>query len=82
MSAGASSSAAPSGGPSSSSNEPDAIDPGSAWYLSKAKLEVTPARQALLQKCGGDAEKAREKEAQYRRLTVGFLQEAGQKLRL
>lgn len=50
--------------------------------MTKAQLEKTPARKALLQKFGQDAEKAKEKEAQYRRLTVGFLQEAGQKLRL
>lgn len=62
------------------SDEPP--DPSAAWYRTKQQLEATPARQALLQKCGGDSEKARDKEAQYRRLTVGFLQEAGQKLRL
>ena len=50
--------------------------------MTRAQLNATPARQALLQKCNGDAEKATEKESQYRRLTVGFLQEAGQKLRL
>ena len=60
----------------------DPPDPSAAWYLTKAQLEKTPARRALLQKFGQDAEKAKEKEAQYRRLTVGFLQEAGQKLRL
>lgn len=67
---------------SSSSAADDPPDPSAAWYLTKAQLEKTPARKALLQKFGQDAEKAKEKEAQYRRLTVGFLQEAGQKLRL
>lgn len=65
-----------------SSAADDPPDPSAAWYMTKAQLESTPARKALLQKFGQDAEKAREKEAQYRRLTVGFLQEAGQKLRL
>jgi len=50
--------------------------------MTRAQLNATPARQALLQNCNGDTEKATEKESQYRRLTVGFLQEAGQKLRL
>ncbi len=70
----------PSGRGSSAADDPP--DPSAAWYMSKAQLEATPARKALLQKFGQDAEKAQEKEAQYRRLTVGFLQEAGQKLRL
>ena len=65
-----------------SSAADDPPDPSAAWYMTKAQLEKTPARKALLQKFGQDAEKAKEKEAQYRRLTVGFLQEAGQKLRL
>ena len=69
-------------GRGSSSAADDPPDPSAAWYLTKAQLEKTPARRALLQKFGQDAEKAKEKEAQYRRLTVGFLQEAGQKLRL
>ena len=69
-------------GRGSSSAADDPPDPSAAWYLTKAQLERTPARRALLQKFGQDAEKAKEKEAQYRRLTVGFLQEAGQKLRL
>ena len=60
----------------------DPPDPSAAWYMTKAQLEKTPARRALMQKFGQDPEKAKEKEAQYRRLTVGFLQEAGQKLRL
>ena len=46
------------------SDEPP--DPSAAWYRTKQQLEATPARQALLQKCGGDSEKARDKEAQYR----------------
>ena len=74
------SSASGQGRGSSAADDPP--DPSAAWYLSKAQLEKTPARKALLQKFQGDAEKAKEKEAQYRRLTVGFLQEAGQKLRL
>ena len=69
-------------GRGSSSAADDPPDPSAAWYMTKAQLEKTPARVALLQKFGQDAEKAKEKEAQYRRLTVGFLQEAGQKLRL
>ena len=74
------SSASGQGRGSSAADDPP--DPSAAWYLTKAQLENTPARKALLQKFGKDAEKAKEKEAQYRRLTVGFLQEAGQKLRL
>ena len=74
------SSASGQGRGSSAADDPP--DPSAAWYLTKAQLEKTPARKALLQKFGQDAEKAKEKEAQYRRLTVGFLQEAGQKLRL
>ena len=74
------SSASGQGRGSSAADDPP--DPSAAWYMTKAQLEKTPARKALLQKFGQDAEKAKEKEAQYRRLTVGFLQEAGQKLRL
>ena len=74
------SSASGQGRASSAADDPP--DPSAAWYMTKAQLEKTPARKALLQKFGKDAEKAKEKEAQYRRLTVGFLQEAGQKLRL
>ena len=74
------SSASGQGRASSAADDPP--DPSAAWYMTKAQLEKTPARKALLQKFGQDAEKAKEKEAQYRRLTVGFLQEAGQKLRL
>ena len=73
---------ASSGQGRASSAADDPPDPSAAWYMTKAQLEKTPARKALLQKFGQDAEKAKEKEAQYRRLTVGFLQEAGQKLRL
>ena len=61
------------GGSRADDREPP--DPSAAWYMTKAQLEATPARLALLQKLS--PEKAREKEAQYRRLTVGFLQEAG-----
>ena len=63
------SSASGQGRASSAADDPP--DPSAAWYMTKAQLEKTPARKALLQKFGQDAEKAKEKEAQYRRLTVG-----------
>ena len=67
------------------------INDRGSWYLTKSVLDNSPSMDFLRRKCaekqgGGDdadlLEKARKMEAKYRLATCGFLQEAGQRLRL